>query len=83
MKLINVSNNVDEIYNLTKIILKEMIKDEPIRLVGVSINKMVSNNHYQINMFENIENKELDYKLNKVIDKINKTYKDKVSIGIK
>ena len=82
-KLINVSNNVDEIYNLTKIILKEMIKDEPIRLVGVSINKMVSNNHYQINMFENIENKELDYKLNKVIDKINKTYKDKVSIGIK
>ena len=82
-KLINVSNNVDEIYNLTKIILKEMIKDEPIRLVGVSINKMVSNNHYQINMFENMENKELDYKLNKVIDKINKTYKDKVSIGIK
>lgn len=82
-KLINVSNNVDEIYNLTKIILKEMIKDEPIRLVGVSINKMVSNNHYQINMFENMENKELDYKLNKVIDEINKTYKDKVSIGIK
>ena len=82
-KLINVSNNIDDIYNLTKIILKEMIKDEPIRLVGVSINKMVSNNHYQISMFDNTEDLELDYKLNKVIDEINKTYHNKVSIGIK
>ena len=60
-----------------------MIKDEPIRLVGVSINKMVSNNHYQISMFDNTEDLELDYKLNKVIDEINKTYHNKVSIGIK
>ena len=82
-KLTNVSNDIDVIYNLTKNILKEMIKEEPIRLVGVSINKMVTNNHYQINMFENTEELELDYKLNKVVDEINKTYNNKISKGIK
>ena len=82
-KLINASNDIDELYNITKIILKEMIKEEPIRLVGVSINKIVSNIHYQINMFENIEDLENNYKLNKVIDKINKNYNNKVIKGIK
>lgn len=82
-KLINASNDIDELYNITKIILKEMIKEEPIRLVGVSINKIVSNIHYQINMFENIEDLENNYKLNKVIDEINKNYNNKVIKGIK
>ncbi len=82
-KLLNASNNVDEIYDLAKQILKEMLKDEPIRLVGVSINKIVFNNHYQISMFDNMEKKEINYKLNKVIEEINKNYNNKVSIGLK
>ena len=83
-KLLNVSNNVDDIYELVKKIVKEMYRDEPVRLVGVSINKIVSNNNYQISMFDNIEDKEIDYKLDKVIAQINKSYGNNiVSKGIK
>lgn len=73
-KLTNASNNIEDIYRTAKLILKEMYKEDAIRLVGVSINKLVSKNNYQISMFENIEKKELDNKLNKVIDEINNTY---------
>lgn len=82
-KLLNVSNDYKTIYEIVKIILKEMYRDEPIRLVGVCINKIAHKNNYQISMFDNIDEKELDIKLNKVIDEINKIYKDKISIGIK
>ena len=73
-KLTNASNNIEDIYRTAKVILKEMYKEDAIRLVGVSINKLVSKNNYQISMFENIEKKELDNKLDKVIDEINNTY---------
>ena len=54
-KLTNASNNIEDIYRTAKLILKEMYKEDAIRLVGVSINKLVSKNNYQISMFENIE----------------------------
>lgn len=73
-KLLNVSNDINDIYEISKKIVKEMFKDEPIRLIGVSINKIVSNNNYQISMFDNIEEKEIDYKLDEIINKINHTY---------
>ena len=83
-KLLNVSNDVNDIYEISKKILKEMFKEEPIRLVGVSINKIVSSNNYQISMFDNIEEKEIDYKLDEVINKINHTYGSNIiSKGIK
>ena len=49
-KLENVSNEINDIYNISKIILKEMYKEEPIRLVGISINKIANKNNYQISM---------------------------------
>ena len=73
-KLINVSNNVDDIFTICKKILIEMFKDEPVRLIGVSINKIATKNNYQISMFDNIEKKELDLKLDKIIDEINSNY---------
>lgn len=82
-KLLNVSNDVNDIYEISKKILKEMFKEEPIRLVGISINKIVSSNNYQISMFDNIEEKEIDYKLDEVINKINHTYgNNTISKGI-
>lgn len=82
-KLENVSNEINDIYNISKIILKEMYKEEPIRLVGISINKIANKNNYQISMFDNIEEKELDYKLDKVIENINKQYgKNTIKKGI-
>ena len=50
-KLTNASNNIEDIYRTAKVILKEMYKEDAIRLVGVSINKLVSKNNYQISMF--------------------------------
>ena len=82
-KLENVSNEINDIYNISKIILKEMYKEEPIRLVGISINRIANKNNYQISMFDNIEEKELDYKLDKVIENINKQYgKNTIKKGI-
>lgn len=77
-KLINATNNIDKIYNEAKKIVKEMYRDDSIRLVGISLNKIVDNSTYQISMFDNIEDKENDYKLNKIIDKINNSYGCKV-----
>ena len=82
-KLLNVSNDYKDIYEIVCKIAFEMFRDEPIRLVGVFLNKIVTYNNYQISMFDNIEDKELDVKLNNTINEINKKYKDKVFIGIK
>lgn len=83
-KILNVSNDAGIIFDIVKSITQEMYKDEPIRLVGVSLNKIVSTNNYQISMFDNIEEKEKDIKINEVIDKINKEYgSNTVTKGIK
>lgn len=83
-KLLNVSNDVDTIYNVVKSIVREMYQGDPIRLVGVSLNKIVSTLNYQISMFDNIEEKEKDMKIDEVIDKINKEYGSNiVTKGIK
>ena len=83
-KLLNVSDDFDTVYDVVKKIVREMYQDEPIRLVGVSLNKIVSTNNYQISMFDNVEEKEKDLKINEVIDKINKVYGSNiVTKGIK
>lgn len=82
-KLNNVSNDYKYLYEFVKKITKEMYKEDSIRLVGVSINKITTQNNYQISVFDNVEEKELEIKLNNTISEINKKFKDKISIGIK
>lgn len=77
-KLLNASNDFDEIYNIVKKIVKEMYKEEPIRLVGISLNKIVDNSHYQISMFDDIEEKVNNYKLDKTIIKLQELYGENV-----
>ena len=77
-KLLNVTNDIDTIYDIAKKIVREMYQDDSIRLVGISLNKIVSNNTYQISMFDNMEDKEKDLQIDKVIDYIKKEYGENI-----
>lgn len=73
-KLKNATNNSNEVYNIAKKLAREMWNEEGIRLVGVSLSNLVENNHHQISLFENIENKENNEKLDKTIDSLKEIY---------
>ena len=73
-KLLNATNSTDEIYEVCKKLALELYQDESIRLVGVSLSNLVDYNHHQISLFENIDNKDNNNKLDKVIDELKLTY---------
>ena len=73
-KLLNATNSTDEIYEVCKRLALELYQDEAIRLVGVSLSNLVCYNHHQISLFENIDNKDNNNKLDKVIDELKLTY---------
>ena len=73
----NPTNMGIEIYKKSKILLKEMWNDEPIRLIGIRLDNLVANYGYQVSLFENVEKKINDEKLEKVIDAIKKKYGNK------
>ena len=77
VKLTNPTNMGIEIYKKSKILLKEMWNDEPIRLIGIRLDNLVANYGYQVSLFENVEKKINDEKLEKVIDAIKKKYGNK------
>ena len=77
-KVLNATNDVSEIYNIAKKITKEMYKDDDIRLVGISLSKIVDSSKYQISVFENVEELEKDKKLNETVDKLKITYGNKI-----
>ena len=58
-----------------------MWDDEPIRLIGIRLDNLVVNYGYQASIFENIDEKIKNEKLEKVIDQIKKKYGNK-SINI-
>ena len=70
-KLKNSTNVTNEIYNTSKEILKEFYKGEPIRLIGIRLDNLTLKETYQINLFENFEEKNRDEKVDKVMDEIN------------
>ena len=80
-KLTNPTNIGIEIYKKAKQLLKEMWDDEPIRLIGIRLDNLVVNYGYQASIFENVDEKIKNEKLEKVIDQIKKKYGNK-SINI-
>lgn len=77
-KLNNASNNTEEIYEVCKILVKEMWNEEPIRLIGVSLSGLTSNYNYQMNIFEDIKDKENSDTLDKVLDELKELYGSKI-----
>lgn len=72
-KLKNPTSNTDEIFSIAKALVKELWNEEGIRLVGVSLAKFTSTLTCQLSMFDT-NNVEEDNELDKVLDKLKKTY---------
>ena len=77
-RLKNPTSNTDEIYKISKQLVKELWNEEGIRLVGVSLSKFSSNLTHQISMFEDVKQVENNNELDKVLDKLKETYGDNI-----
>ena len=73
-KLTNPTSNTDEIYNVSKTLVKELWNEEGIRLVGVSLSKLTTNLTHQISLFEDIKEVENNNELDKVVDELKRVY---------
>lgn len=71
-KLVYPTNATDEIFEVAKIILKEMQNDDDIRLIGLRLDDLSVCNIKQISLFNNSLNNES--KLDKTIDKLKEKY---------
>ena len=61
------------IYETAKQILKEMFQGEPIRLIGVKVDKLVTREKQQLSLFDTPRN-EKQQKLDKTLDKLKEKY---------
>ena len=57
-KLENPTNNSDEIFQVTKELLDELGDIEPIRLIGVRLDKLRDQTNYQVSLFEDVTKKD-------------------------
>ena len=73
-KLVNPTNIGLDIYKKAKQLFKEMWEGEPIRLIGIRLDNLVDNYGYQVNLFENVEEKIKNEELEKIVDDIKKKY---------
>ena len=77
-KLKNATNLTEEIYKATREILNEMWKDEKVRLIGVRLDQLVTNSNHQVSLFEDLEEREENNKIEKTVDELKKKYGEKV-----
>ena len=73
-KLINATNNTDEIFNVAKKLIIELWDEEPVRLIGISLNNLTDDSKYQLSIFENVDKKDNYDKLDKIIDELKMQY---------
>ena len=73
-KLKNSTSNTDEIYNISKELVKELWNEEGIRLVGVSLSKFSSSLTHQISLFEDIQEVENNNELDRIVDSLKSRY---------
>lgn len=72
-KLETPTNNNEEIYNMAKIILREIYDDEKIRLIGIRLDNLTDKKIKQVSIFYKIEE---ENNIDEVVDKLNKKYKN-------
>ncbi len=77
-KLINATNNTDEIICYAKELLDEMWQGDAIRLVGISLTNLTSNVNHQVSLFECLKTREASNELDHVVDKLKAKYGPKV-----
>ena len=71
-KLKNATNINSEIYSIAKEILKEFYNGEAVRLIGIRLDDLVNDNLYQTSLFEDLEKRDKEASIDKVIDDINR-----------
>ena len=76
-KLNNATNSTNEIYSLASTLAKELWDEEPIRLIGISLNGLTTVVNYQISFFENSDKKIKNEELDKVVDDLKIKYGSK------
>ncbi|MBO5096220.1 MAG: DNA polymerase IV [Bacilli bacterium] len=74
-KILNATNVTDEIYKYCKEILDEMYSDDKVRLIGVRLDKLVTNVSYQASLFD--EEDTID-KVDNVLDSLKQKYGNKI-----
>ena len=74
MKLVNPVSSNEDIYEASCTLVKNMWKDDPIRLVGIRVSDLTTNMYEQISLFEEAGKIEKRDKVQKALDKINKKY---------
>ncbi len=73
-KLKNATNITSEIIKETKKLFDETWDEEPIRLIGIRLDNLTSECPYQMSLFENINERDNQEKLEKIVDDINQKY---------
>ncbi len=74
IKLKNATNNTLKVYETAKKLLDEMWKDDPIRLVGLSLDDLTYELTYQTSLFDKGNNLSQNKQLDEVVDKIKDKY---------
>ncbi len=77
-KLINATNLAEEVFNISKEILKEMDTSYGVRLIGIRLDNLVDNSNHQVSLFENINMRDDNKELEKTVDKLKEKYGLKV-----
>ena len=72
-KLETPTNNNEEIYNMAKIILREIYDDEKIRLIGIRLDNLTDKKIKKVSIFDKIEEEK---NIDEVVDKLNNKYKN-------
>lgn len=73
MRLNGTIDTTDEIYHISKKLIDEMWKGEPIRAMSISVSELISEDQIQLSMFDS-KDKEKNEKLDKAVDEIRKTF---------
>lgn len=79
-KLKNPTSNTDEIYKISKELIRELWNEEKVRLVGISLSKFSNCLSHQISMFDDLNEVENNNELDKVIDSLKNTYGENIII---
>ena len=77
-KLVNPTNLTNEIYEVSKQILNEMWNEDPVRLIGIRLDNLVTNTSYQTSLFEDIKLRENNTELEKTVDKLKEKFGDTI-----
>lgn len=81
-KLTKPTASTQEIYGEAKELLSKLYNNQPIRLIGIKLDNLTDNEFCQVSMFETIEKKERNSKLDAVIDNIKNKYGyDSITLG--